>query len=223
MKELKPKLILPNSRKGENRSNLRLLLIFILAFILGVYAGVNLKDINIDEFQLTQKKENRPSDTSTDIQSEKAYFDENFEGEDKDSDSKELRTNLSQMALTINLASTGPTDTESKKNKPETVDLIEPESKEDSSKVNKSNVEESINKQYTLQIAAFKTMERAEMGANELKGKGYDVYIIPTLNSKEENWNLVRIGKFKTTAEAENFAATLQQREGIKAIVKELD
>jgi len=61
------------------------------------------------------------------------------------------------------------------------------------------------------------------MGANELKRKGYDVYTIPTINSKGESWNLLRIGKFKTEEEAKNFAATLQQKEGIEVIVKEIE
>jgi cell division septation protein DedD len=222
VKELKPKLILADSRRGENRSNLKLLMVFVLGFALGIYSGMKLKDADTDKIKPAGKKEETQySDGISEIRSDKVHSEENSEIENG-SVSKRQRTDPGQEDdLTISVASTNTAPIESKPINPATEHLAESESQQDK-KLDKNKLETS-KRGYTLQIAAFKTMERAEIGANELKNKGYDVYIIPTLNSKEESWNLLRMGKFKTEEEAENFASTLRQKEGIKAMVKELD
>ncbi|MER3445588.1 MAG: hypothetical protein C4291_01550 [Candidatus Dadabacteria bacterium] len=86
----------------------------------------------------------------------------------------------------------------------------------------KIDVETEINK-YTIQVAAFKGIERAQRIANELKEKGYDAYIVPTYNSRGGAWNLIRVGKFKTKEEALDFASLFQKKEGMEAIVEELN
>ncbi|HSE83189.1 MAG TPA: SPOR domain-containing protein [Thermodesulfobacteriota bacterium] len=224
MKELKPKLILADSRRGENRGNLKLLMVFVLGFALGIYSGMKLKDADTDKIKPAGKKEEtRYSDRPSEIRSDKVYSEENSEIENGPV-SKRQRTDPGQDDLTISVASKSTVPLESKPINPATEHLAESESQQ-AKKLDKNKLETG-KRGYTLQIAAFKTMERAEIGANELKSKGYkgyDVYIIPTLNSKEESWNLLRMGKFKTEEEAENFASTLQQKEGIKAMVKELD
>ncbi len=74
---------------------------------------------------------------------------------------------------------------------------------------------------YTIQVAAFKEMERAQKVANELKEKGYDAYVVSTYNSKGEAWDLKKVGKFKTREEAQDFASLFQRKEGMEAIVEE--
>ncbi len=69
---------------------------------------------------------------------------------------------------------------------------------------------------YTIQVAAFK-----EMVANELKETGYDAYVVSTYNSKGEAWDLIKVGKFKTREEAQDFASLFQRKEGMEAIVEE--
>ena len=220
MKELKPKLILADSRRGENRGNLKLLMVFVLGFALGIYSGMKLKDADTNKIRPAGKKEAQYLDRPSEIRSEKVYSEENSEIENGPV-SKRQRTDPGQDDSTISAASTSTTTIESKPNNPETEHLAESESQQDRN-VDKSKLEAG-KRGYTLQIAAFKTMERAEMGANELKSKGYDVYTIPTINSKGESWNLLRMGRFKTEEEAKNFAATLQQKEGIEVIVKEIE
>jgi cell division septation protein DedD len=76
---------------------------------------------------------------------------------------------------------------------------------------------------YTVQAAAFHEMERAQRVANELKEKGYDVYLVSTYNSRGEAWNFIKVGKFKTKEEAQDFASLFQKKESMKAIVEELN
>jgi cell division septation protein DedD len=93
------------------------------------------------------------------------------------------------------------------------------ESPEESKSLNQPNVE--INK-YTIQVAAFEEIERAQRVANELKEKGYNAYIVPIYNSRGEAWNLIKVGKFKTKEEARDFASLFQKKENMEAIVEEL-
>jgi cell division septation protein DedD len=76
---------------------------------------------------------------------------------------------------------------------------------------------------YTLQVAAFAEMERAQKLVNELKEKGYDAYIVSTRNSRGEAWNFIKVGRFKTKEEAQDFADSFQEKETLEAIVEELD
>jgi cell division septation protein DedD len=76
---------------------------------------------------------------------------------------------------------------------------------------------------YAIQVAAFKEMERAQRVTNELKEKGYDAYMISTYNSRGEAWNLVKVGKFKTKEEAQDFASVFQKKESMETIVEELN
>jgi cell division septation protein DedD len=220
VKELKPKLILADSRRGENRSNLKLFMVFVLGFALGIYSGMKLKDADTNKIKPAGKEEAQYLDGPSAIRSDKVYSEENSEVENS-SPRERQKTDSGQHDLTVSAASTSTTPIESKPNNPETEHLAESESQQDRN-LDKNKLEAG-KREYTLQIAAFKTMERAEMGANELKRKGYDVYTIPTINSKGESWNLLRMGKFNTEEEAKNFAATLQQKEGIEVIVKEIE
>jgi cell division septation protein DedD len=76
---------------------------------------------------------------------------------------------------------------------------------------------------YTIQVAAFDEMEKAQKIANELKVKGYNAYIVSTYNSRGEAWDLIKVGKFKTKEEAQDFASLFQEKENMEAIVEELN
>lgn len=75
---------------------------------------------------------------------------------------------------------------------------------------------------YTIQVAAFEEMERAQKVSNGLKEKGYDAHIVSTYNSRREAWDLIKVGEFKTKEEAQDFASLFQKKEGMEAIVEEL-
>jgi cell division septation protein DedD len=76
---------------------------------------------------------------------------------------------------------------------------------------------------FTVQIGAFKELERANKALNELNIKGYEPYILPYVNSLGTNWYLVRIGKFNTREEAREYATSFQRTEGMEAIVEKAE
>jgi len=76
---------------------------------------------------------------------------------------------------------------------------------------------------YTIQVAAFKDIERAIRSVNEIKNMGYDPYIVSVLNSKGDSWNLVKIGNFSTREEAEELAYLIQEKEHMEVIVEEIE
>src|SRR5574341_1481464 len=75
---------------------------------------------------------------------------------------------------------------------------------------------------YTIQVAAFVEMGKAQRVVNKLKEKGYDAYIVSVSNSKGETWNLIKVGKFETRQEAQTVAKLLQQKEASEAVIEEL-
>lgn len=76
---------------------------------------------------------------------------------------------------------------------------------------------------FTVQIGAFKEIERANRALSELSIKGYEPYILPYVNSLGTNWYLVRIGMFNTREEAREYAISFQTAEGMEALVERIE
>lgn len=66
-----------------------------------------------------------------------------------------------------------------------------------------------------IQVAALRGRAEADSVVARLKGKGYSAYIVPALPGQPAGFR-VRVGKFKTRAEAEKVAAKLEQEEQFK-------
>lgn len=66
-----------------------------------------------------------------------------------------------------------------------------------------------------IQVAALRGRAEADAVVARLKGKGYSAYIVPALPGQPAGFR-VRVGKFKTRAEAEKVAAKLEQEEQFK-------
>ena len=64
---------------------------------------------------------------------------------------------------------------------------------------------------YTIQVAAFEEIERAQKAANELKEKGYNAHTVSAYNPRGEAWDLIKVGKFKTKESAQDFASLFQK------------
>jgi len=75
---------------------------------------------------------------------------------------------------------------------------------------------------YRLQVAAFENLDDANEAVSELQDKGYDAYIVQATNSREEDWNLIKVGKFETAQEAWNFSTLYQRKEGGDVFVESL-
>lgn len=218
-KELKPKLILAESKGGRGGSAFRSLLLFLVAFALGVFVGMKVNNTNVNETESVKKKDTQVINSQT-------SSDENQVTQTRSSLNKESSINNEENSAiaTIPTNALSPANSANDKETNELTSVAKPELTEESNKLNKNeNGNDNKKSEYTLQIAAFKKIERAQKVVDELKGKGYDAYIVPIYNSREENWNLIKIGKFKTKEEAGNFAALLREKEGMVAIVKEFD
>ncbi|MCK5710923.1 MAG: SPOR domain-containing protein [Deltaproteobacteria bacterium] len=73
-----------------------------------------------------------------------------------------------------------------------------------------------------MQVAAFENLNDANEAVSELQDKGYDAYIVQATNSREEDWNLIKVGKFETAREAWNFSTLYQSKEGGDVFVESL-
>ncbi len=61
--------------------------------------------------------------------------------------------------------------------------------------------------EYTIQVASFKQKKSAELEANRLKAKGYEIYVLA-----KGSYSVVCIGKFIEAAKAKQFASRLKNK-----------
>ena len=67
---------------------------------------------------------------------------------------------------------------------------------------------------YSIQVAAFKTLKKAEKVIDVLYAKGEKAYYTKT--SEKSAWYRIRIGEFKTKKEAKFYAEKLLKKKLIK-------
>lgn len=79
-----------------------------------------------------------------------------------------------------------------------------------------SSPEESF---FTLQVGAFINKQNASTLQKKLIQKGYTVYIIESFNKSGEKVYQIRIGKFKTRKEAEEYGTLFHKREKLPFLV----
>jgi len=222
VKEIKPRLLLEKSKRGDGRGKLKLFLVFIVSFALGVFIGMRINNVNINETRLAKEKEIETNTSKTGVQGKKPSF-LNDNPNLKESPTTEEEGSIhNKEDLSISTVYSSPASAGSKENN---IANKESNESEPNKNINKTNEDEYKKHKYTLQVAAFKDseMERAQAFVNKLKDKGYDAYIIPVYNSRGEAWNLVRVGKFKTKEEATDLAVLLHEKEGIETFVDEFD
>ncbi len=75
---------------------------------------------------------------------------------------------------------------------------------------------------YTVQVGAFSQKSSAESISNRLKRQKYDVQIIEPSSSDSVKLFKVRVGKFKTSAEAKKVAQKLNESEKIESRIVEV-
>ncbi len=68
-----------------------------------------------------------------------------------------------------------------------------------------------------IQVAALRGRTEADAVVARLKGKGYAAYLVPSVAGQPAGFR-VRVGKFKTRAEAEKIAARLEQGRAVQAL-----
>ena len=77
---------------------------------------------------------------------------------------------------------------------------------------------------YTIQVASWPTVDRAQKNQNELKKIGYDSYIEQFyIKSKDQIWWRVRVGHFNEKSKAEEVTKTLSEITGLKLWIDYID
>ncbi len=65
---------------------------------------------------------------------------------------------------------------------------------------------------FSVQVGAFAESEPADRIADDLRSKGFSVYVTPSAGSRDGRWR-VRVGPMRTRAEADDVAQQLKTRE----------
>ncbi len=204
MKELKPKLILPTAKDGRRGGSFKQFLIILAVFLIGIFVGITIggmREIDDSNGKTSVDERSREKKVITGTDEEEPVFSEegspsleNGYGIGKDGKVWERSSDDKDIG-------------------------------EDNKKF-RTNDDTGVRKHkgvYTVQVAAFRASERAHKAQRELIFRGYDPYLVPYVNSLGETWILVRIGKFDSRNEAEEFAVRYQRSEAMDAFVEESD
>lgn len=73
--------------------------------------------------------------------------------------------------------------------------------------------------EYSLQIKAFRSEADAIALSEQLRENGYEAWISKTESQEKGTWYRVRIGMFKTAAEAQKYQKIFEAKEGITTLV----
>lgn len=229
MKELKPKLIIAGSNKKKRGSGY--LLTLILVFAVGVYVGMKVDDTEFSGDQLIGDSQDHSQTSQSAANKGPEVIEEVANIRERDSEN-EIH-NISSDPGTITKSDIGePSTADSHLDGQQLQDITTPESSEtkvtlmnELSHMAKPGSEGSGLPQieiYRLQVAAFENLDDANDAVSELRNKGYDAYIVQATNSREEDWNLIKVGKFETAQEAWNFSTLYQSKEGGDVFVESL-
>ena len=82
-----------------------------------------------------------------------------------------------------------------------------------------SQPDSNIKGGYSIQIGSYRQAGGAAAKVNQWQIKGYDAFLSIGEVPNSGVWYRVRIGKFRSRAEARKFLDTLSQRENISAII----
>jgi cell division septation protein DedD len=75
---------------------------------------------------------------------------------------------------------------------------------------------------FTVNVGSFKERVKAERLMNELKEKGYKVFVAEAIIPQKGTWYRVSVGRFPSLKEAQAFARAVKEKEGIDYFVREL-
>jgi cell division septation protein DedD len=73
---------------------------------------------------------------------------------------------------------------------------------------------------YSLQIGAFRSQDNAARLRDDLKARGYAVYLLRTVDERGNEWHTVRLGHYHDRAEASNEAASFSGETQLAAVVR---
>jgi len=213
VKEIKPRLIFTDRKQRSWARSAWNFVIILLAFCAGVYVGFKLSDMDLSGGVKTEAGKVQTT-LAKDRGDEKIKSEENLREEEKPSiqqRSSSVDTQSVANTYSHQVGSAGVGEGE----------VNETESKENANLGKELGVDKKDG--FTVQIGAFKEIERANRAVNELNIKGYEPYIFPYVNPLGTNWYLVRIGRFNTREEAREYAISFQTAEGMEALVEPIE
>lgn len=212
MKEIKPKLMFTGRKQRWWAGSAWNLVIILLTFCVGVYVGIKLSDMD-----LTVGVQKEAHKVQTTVLRDRVA--EQRGGEENLIEGEKVSIQQSSSSVAESVA-----DTYSQQVGSEGVgegEVNENDSQEYAKR--EQELDNDTKEGFTVQIGAFKEIERANRALNELNTRGYEPYILPYVNSLGTNWYLVRIGRFNTREEARKYAISFQSTEGMEAIVERME
>jgi cell division septation protein DedD len=251
MSKLKPQLIIADSgrRKRGGGGGFWSFLAFLIVFAVGIYVGTKLDEYGItgsgdnQQSAVSESSSSVTTENVTDTESKPDFSQETLSSKEpaviiseKIQTGESIGDDVSDLGDSDNadgydtdsgLVSLDPEDISSPggvdidENGVENEDTVD--SEETTAEGEQAETANSGANGYTLQIAAFATPQEAEKVMNEYNGKGYDAYTVKITNSRGEEWNLVKIGRFRTIERAWDESAVFKRREGQEAYVETLN
>lgn len=213
MKEIKPRLILTDRKQRSGIGSIGHFVIILFAFCVGVYVGIRVSDMDFSvgvQREADKDQKTVPGDKISDQRGGDGNPIEEETVSVQETSSVDARESIADKSS----QGVGSADRDDGK-------VNDKETKEFAMTEDKPGIG---NKEgFTVQVGAFRKIERANKVLNELNLAGYKPYILPYVNSLGENWYLVRIGKFDTQGEAREYAISFQKTEGMEAIVERIE
>ena len=200
MKEIKPRIVLSSNRERRGWG-LSSFILVLISFVIGVLVGMRINSINLLEKEQIKTSEKRDGDKSEIKMGEKGNENDVI---------NQLLTPTVEVDSAIGESNIDQLTSEK--------DDFDKSFETPEQKVGTNPLEI-----FTVQVGAFTNLNRAEAAQKGLIGKGYAVIMVPYINSLNEKWYLLQIGKFNSREEASDYASHYNRREGKEAIVEKLE
>jgi cell division protein FtsN len=91
--------------------------------------------------------------------------------------------------------------------------------KDNSLSVSEDSTLKSQSSKYALQLGSYKNRSQAEELEKELRGKGYNAYILEVSILDKGTWYRVKVGDYEDLEQAKQAAVDLQQKESLSVII----
>lgn len=223
MKELKLRIHTVQSSSRRNKG-VKSLILFLIVFALGIYVGRY--SIQIDRQSMSDNESaNVIVGSEFGIESSEERGDEYAQEEPSMEIAEEIPLEAKFASPSLGIATSNNVALK-EHNKPQAVapsptgDPKAHEAKKTPLPVKSTQTLKSVS--YTVQVSAFRLVGFAQNHVDELVKDGYDAYLVSSTNSSGDKWHLVKIGKFDSYEEANDFAVIFQQTESLSAQVEEI-
>lgn len=215
MKEIKPRLILTDRKQRSGIGSFWHFVIILVTFCLGLYVGIRVGDLDLSggvQREAHREQNAVPGDEISIHRGGEAHLIE----EETVSVQEGSSTDVGESIVGRPSEGVGVEDKfDGGVNERERLELA--------TTGHESGNYTGETGMFAVQVGAFTKIETANKALTELKSRGYEPYILPSVSSFGTNWYLVRIGQFHTREEAREYANSFQRTEGMEAIVEKIE